>query len=114
MDKIIRVRGTRADVLALKNELENQYGQNVAITEPKLFIGNLSFRQAYRQNELFDILIAVITNLATAVIYDQLKNVVEEYQRRGKIEVHYEDNLKQADTKKETTPESTDNHKDVP
>lgn len=113
MDKVIMVRGARKDVLDIKNELEKRFEQNISISAPTPFKGGLRSREAYRQNELFEIVIAIIINLATAAIYDQAKMVVEELRRKRKVEVHYEDNLTQTKARNEISQHSVGDQKDM-
>ncbi|MFL5628070.1 MAG: hypothetical protein ACJ788_21025 [Ktedonobacteraceae bacterium] len=104
MDQTIRISGEREEVVRIKQELEAQFAEhNIVISEPKLHVAKFGSREPYRQSELFDILIAIATNLATAVVYDQLKKVLQKYQDNKKVEVHYEVD-KQASPTKDNLP----------
>ncbi len=91
MYQTIRVRGEEQDILAIKKELEPMLASHtVTISEPMPYIAKLSSRQAFRQNELFEILIAVAINLATSLVYDELKSILAKHREKGKVDVHYE------------------------
>jgi len=112
MDQLIRVRGTKDDVLKLKNELETRFEDTVKISEPSPDITKLNTRQAYRQNELFDILISIAVNLVSTAVYEQCKMLIEDFQKKRKVEVHFENNSIQSETKEEKSQQSPVNHPD--
>lgn len=104
LNQTIRIRGEREEVARIKQELEARFAEHhIVISEPKLHVAKLGSREPYRQNELFDILIAIATNLVTSVAYDQLKVVLQKYRDSKKVEVHYQDD-KQNSPSNDTPP----------
>src|SRR5690242_18173904 len=91
MDQTIRIYGEINDILSLKRDLETQFADhNIKISEPKPYTARLGTRRAYRQNELFEIIIAITINLATSAAYDHFKMILKKHKDNKKIEIRYQ------------------------
>lgn len=59
--------------------------EGVVISQMTSYTGSLTSRPPLRQVELFEIVIAIVVNIASSAIYDQIKEIVKRKIQEGKV-----------------------------
>lgn len=89
MAERIRIVGAREDVVAIAAQLEERFGDQagIQIGRPAPHVESLYLRTPYRQNEIFDMVVAVTTSHVPSVVYDELKTCARTLGKNNHVEV---------------------------